>query len=166
MRPSVIEVRLPADLAAGCELVTTGVLDPRTGAEGSVQLQVVAGKPAAAIGPDSQHRKVTDANGQWTTTIARSPTTPDPGQRHGAAAAKRVEAAFDEFRQLFPAALCYTKIVPVDEVVTLTLFYREDDHLSRLMLDDAQKAAARSALGRAALRQPGCADAGRCASRS
>src|SRR5260221_14471440 len=46
----------------------------------------------------------------------------------------------DEFRRIFPAALCYTKIVPVDEVVTLTLFYREDDHLARLMLDDAQKA--------------------------
>ena len=30
--------------------------------------------------------------------------------------------------------------MPVDEVVTLTLFYREDDHLARLMLDDAQKA--------------------------
>ncbi|MFO0922176.1 MAG: hypothetical protein U0905_06760 [Pirellulales bacterium] len=27
-------------------------------------------------------------------------------------------------------------IVPVDEVVTLTLFYREDDHLKRLMLND------------------------------
>jgi len=39
---------------------------------------------------------------------------------------------------LFPAALCYAKIVPVDEVVTLTLFHREDDHLRRLMLDDNQ----------------------------
>src|SRR5262249_45736665 len=29
---------------------------------------------------------------------------------------------------------------PIDEVVTLTLFYREDHHLARLMLDDAQKA--------------------------
>ena len=41
---------------------------------------------------------------------------------------------------MFPPALCYTKIVPVDEVVTLTLFYREDEHLCRLMLDDAQRA--------------------------
>ncbi len=39
---------------------------------------------------------------------------------------------------MFPPALCYTKIVPVDEAVTLTLFYREDDHLRRLMLDDTQ----------------------------
>ena len=30
--------------------------------------------------------------------------------------------------------------MPVDEVVTLTLFYREDDQLARLMLDDAQQA--------------------------
>lgn len=50
------------------------------------------------------------------------------------------ESALEQFRQLFPAALCYSKIVPVDEVVTLTLFHREDDQLSRLMLDDAQKA--------------------------
>ena len=34
--------------------------------------------------------------------------------------------------------MCYTKIVPVDEVVTLTLFYREDHQLARLLLDDAQ----------------------------
>ena len=40
---------------------------------------------------------------------------------------------------MFPAALCYTKIVPVDEVVTLTLFYREDDQLARLMLDETQQ---------------------------
>jgi hypothetical protein len=52
----------------------------------------------------------------------------------------RIESQLDEFRQLFPAALCYTKIVPVDEVVTITLFHREDEHLQRLMLDDAQVA--------------------------
>jgi hypothetical protein len=33
--PAVIEIRLPTDLVAGCELVTTGSLDSRTGAEGS-----------------------------------------------------------------------------------------------------------------------------------
>ncbi len=29
--------------------------------------------------------------------------------------------------------------MPVDEVVTLTLFYREDHQLARLMLDDAER---------------------------
>ncbi len=53
---------------------------------------------------------------------------------------QRIDAALADFRQLFPAALCYSKIVPVDEVVTLTLFYREDDQLRRLLLDDAQAA--------------------------
>ena len=56
------------------------------------------------------------------------------------AARERLLAQFDEFRNLFPAALCYTKIVPVDEVVTLTLYYREDDHLKRLMLNEAETA--------------------------
>jgi hypothetical protein len=51
---------------------------------------------------------------------------------------KRFETAFDEFRSLFPIALCYSKIVPVDEIVTLTLFHREDTHLKRLILDETQ----------------------------
>jgi hypothetical protein len=42
------------------------------------------------------------------------------------------------FRDLFPPAVCYAKIVPVDEVVTLTLHHREDAHLSRLLLTDAE----------------------------
>jgi hypothetical protein len=56
----------------------------------------------------------------------------------GSDARQRFEKSFEEFRQLFPAALCYPKIVPVDEVVTLTLFHREDEPLRRLMLDDAE----------------------------
>ncbi len=52
----------------------------------------------------------------------------------------RFEATLAEFRRVFPAALCYAQIVPVDEVVTLVLFHREDEALSRLMLDDAEHA--------------------------
>src|SRR4029078_11008539 len=48
--PSVVEIRLPAELAAGCELATTATLDKKTGAEGSVQVEVVAGKPTLAAG--------------------------------------------------------------------------------------------------------------------
>jgi hypothetical protein len=118
--PAVIEVRLPASLAAGGEFVTSGALDPKTGAEGSAQLQVLTNKPEFPQG-------------------SLLPGVPIV-MNEGTAARKRTEAAFEEFRQMFPAALCYTKIVPVDEVVTLTLFYREDDQLARLMLDDAQKA--------------------------
>ncbi len=117
--PSIIEARLPADLFAGAELVTTGVLHPQTGAEGSVQLQVLANKsgPLAALRPDLPVL-VSDAS----------------------ETRKRWERSFDAFRSWFPAALCYTKIVPVDEVITLTLFHREDEPLCRLMLDEREKA--------------------------
>jgi hypothetical protein len=116
--PTVLEIRLPADLVAGCELVTTGVLEPKTASEGSVQLQLLTAKPTPHSG--------------------LLPGVPIVVQE-GSAARKRLEAGFEDFRRLFPAALCYTKIVPVDEVVTLTLFYREDDQLCRLMLDPQQK---------------------------
>lgn len=117
--PSVITVRLPADLAAGCELVATGMLDQASGADGSAQLQVVPGRPDVPLGVRPDRPVLV---------------------RDGTAARKRIETAFEDFRSLFPAAICYTKIVPVDEVITLMLFYREDDHLVRLMLDQSQKA--------------------------
>ena len=116
--PQVIPLTLPAGLTAGAEFVTTGILHAESGSKGSVQLQVTAAKP----GPNSI-----------------SPGMPilvgasDQAQR-------RVEAAINEFRNLFPPALCYARLVPVDEVVTLTLFYREDDELKRLMLNDQQAA--------------------------
>ncbi len=79
----------------------------------------------------------------------------DPGPQRRAAARARFEQSLAEFRRVFPAALCYAQIVPVDEVVTLVLFHREDEALARLMLDEAERAEARPALGRAAVRQPG-----------
>ncbi len=138
--PSVIEIRLPADLVAGYEFVTTGVLDKTTGAEGSVQLQLLTNKPAASSGLLTIEAKTADGEGPWYSNNRTTSHNTPIVVNDGSAARKRIEAAFDEFRQIFPAALCYTKIVPVDEVVTLTLFYREDDHFARLMLDDAQAA--------------------------
>ncbi len=136
--PSQIEVTLPADLAAGCELVTTGVLDKETGAEGSVQLSVVAGKAEAVSSLQPGDAKVSAKDGTWTASGQNVSNSAPILVTEGSVAQQRVKAAFDAFRQLFPPALCYTKIVPVDEVISLTLFYREDDHLVRLMLDDEQ----------------------------
>jgi hypothetical protein len=137
--PSVIEVRLPAELAEGCEFVATTALHKDTGAEGSVQMQVLTTKPtslglAAGVAKE-QGGKSTWSDGERP-VVSDSPILVN----EGSAARKWIETALDEFRQLFPAALCYTKIVPVDEVVTLTLYHREDDALRRLMLDDAQAA--------------------------
>jgi hypothetical protein len=138
--PSVIEVRLPADLVAGSEFVTSGMLHPQTGVEGSVQLQVLTTKPECATGLKPSSVTETNANGPWTSNNRGVSHATPILVNDGSAARKRIESSFDKFRSVFPLALCYTKIVPVDEVVTLTLFHREDDHLQRLMLDDAQTA--------------------------
>jgi hypothetical protein len=138
--PAMMTLRLPADLAAGAELVTSATLDPRTGVDGSVQAQAVPGKPAGGAALTPGGTTVSNANGTWTDNNQRVTfAAPILVARDGAASG-RIEAAFAHFRDLFPVALCYTKIVPVDEVVTLTLYHREDDHLARLMLDDAQVA--------------------------
>ncbi len=125
--PSVLEVRLPAALVAGGELAVTGRLHASNGGDGSVQLQVLSERPepVQATGPAGP--------------AGPDPTLPLIVASQGAAR-QRLEQAFDEFRQLFPVALCYAEIVPVDEVVTLTLYYREDEHLQRLMLDEHEAA--------------------------
>ncbi len=115
--PDTLEIRIPAELVAGSEFVVTGLLQPESGRDGSVRLAVQVG---TATAPPSIASPV----------IANE----------GSAARQRIETAFDEFRSLFPPTLCYTQIVPVDEVVTLTLYYREDDQLRRLMLTPEQSA--------------------------
>ncbi|MEX2113726.1 MAG: DUF1592 domain-containing protein [Pirellulales bacterium] len=116
--PAVIEVRLPADLVDGAEFVTNGMLDPRTGSAGSVQLSVQFDKPQS-LELRTDLSVVTN---------------------EGSEARQRYQKAYDDFRRWFPRALCYMQIVPVDEVVTLTLFHREDEPLRRLMLDEAEAA--------------------------
>ncbi len=114
--PATIELKIPAALAKGTEFVVTARLEKTD--EGSVQAQVLTQKPATPL------------------------TRAMPGVPiivgDGSPARRRFEKGFDDFRKLFPIALCYTRIVPVDEVVTLTLFHREDDHLRRLILSDAE----------------------------
>lgn len=44
------------------------------------------------------------------------------------------------FRQLFPPFVCYPHVIPVDEVVCLKTFHREDEPLRTLFLDDGQTA--------------------------
>ncbi len=137
--PSIIEIHLPADLVAGCELVTTAELDNEHGKDGSAQVAVIAGKPAPAAGLIRGEPKMVPRTGQWSGSSQEVVNSTPVLVTEGSATQQRFETAFKEFRDLFPPALCYTKIVPVDEVISATLFYREDDHLVRLMLDDSQK---------------------------
>lgn len=116
--PEVIEFRIPAELAKGRVLVGMAELDAKSGNNGTVQVQVLASRPAAL------------------NVSVNAPIL----VREGSRARERIEGPVGQFSNLFPPALCYARIVPVDQVVTLTLFHREDDHLRRLMLDDRQAA--------------------------
>lgn len=108
--PSVVAAPVPADLVAGSEFVTAASVR----ANGSVQMRVTPTKPAdGGLIPG-------------TPILADGPAT------------VRMAKGLTAFRDLFPPALCYSKIVPVDEVVTLTLHHREDQHLARLMLTEAE----------------------------
>lgn len=113
---SLIEIRLPASLVGGCEFVATATTaDPGT----SIQVAATLEPPVLAAGELDPGRPILVA---------------DEGSPR-----QRFLTAFADFRSLFPAALCYPKIIPVDEVITLTVYHREDDHLVRLMLDEAEK---------------------------
>ena len=116
--PTVVEFKIPAKLAAGRTLVVSGLLDPNAGRDGTVRLEAGLSRvEPSSIG-----------------TASPIVVNEDSPSR------KRILAAFADFRDLFPPHLCYERIVPVDEVVTLTLFYRQDNALQRLMLDDEQTA--------------------------
>jgi mono/diheme cytochrome c family protein len=137
--PSVVEVRLPAEWAVGGELVATATLDASAGPEASVQMQLLPQRPASlALVPGA----VSTKGGKGTWSDGELPTQSDLPVlvADGGAARRRWDQGLERFRALFPAALCYTKIVPVDEVVTLTLYHREDDALRRLMLTPAETA--------------------------
>lgn len=116
--PSNLSFRLPGGSFGAGSFISTGTLDSEDGIEGSVQLNVATSAPG---NPEFLQADL-------------------PVIAHNAgAAARRFRASFDAFRELFPAALCFTRIVPVDEVVTLLMFHREDAQLARLMLDAAEK---------------------------
>ena len=139
--PAVIPIRLPASLASGRDLVARAVVDPETGSEGSVQVELVLGEPAETSGLLVSRTNVLYSSVSQVFSDRRDLSISRPILvAEGGGARRRIQAALDDYRSLFPAALCFTQIVPVDEILTLQLFYREDDHLARLMLDSHQRA--------------------------
>ena len=115
--PSALGIKIPAILAAGRTLKVSGVPDPHHGDSATVQLTL--------NGDDIVHDRL----------LVTLPILSAAGQQ------SHVEMiqALDEFRELFPRALAYVRLVPVDEVVTLVLWFREDQHLARLMLTPDQR---------------------------
>jgi hypothetical protein len=109
---AVVEVRLPAALFVGRDFVVDARLDGPAG--------------------DRLVR-------------ARAATTP-PGPRwEGPVLAAATGAGYQElarghadFRRVFPLYICFPRVVPTDEVVTLKMFHREDDALVRMFLNPEQ----------------------------
>jgi hypothetical protein len=138
--PSVIEVRIPAELAGISEWLVDAKLHPSNQGRGSVQMQVTTSRPESLSKVAVGQARASVIDGKWTDNNLRTVHSVPVIVDQAGPARERFIAAFNDFRQLFPLALCYTAIVPVDEVVTLTLYYREDDHLKRLMLDQHESA--------------------------
>lgn len=136
--PSTQEYRVPSSLATGTEFVATAALHPELGKSGSVQVSVSAAKPQGEA-PKAPETSVAINDPSWAVRnrklIFNAPILVTPNGE----AVQRIRNSFHAFRQWFPIALCYPKIVPVDEVVTLTLFHREDEPLQRLMLSAAER---------------------------
>jgi hypothetical protein len=134
--PTTLEVQIPAALARGTEFVVTGRLASQN--RGSVQMQVLTQKPESSTGLVAGKSESAQKSGQWSDNNLITQHSAPILVNDGSSARARFETAFDEFRALFPIALSYSRIVPVDEVVTLKLFHREDEALKRLMLTEAE----------------------------
>ena len=138
---TVIEVALPAGLPKGAEFLVECHLPKEASGAACVQARVTATSPAVSgqvvpTGAPVNKKK----GGKWSDGEGGMGFSAPLLVTEGGAAQRELLRSAQEFRDIFPSALCYASVVPVDEVVTLTLFYREDDALRRLMLDD--KAAA------------------------
>lgn len=113
----VVEVRVSADAVGGREFVVECRMSSDDGRR-VVQLDVRSSPPTLDAPPDLQ---------------APLLAAPD-GPRH-----KRLLEGLAEFRRLFPMFVCYPHVIPLDEVVCLKSFHREDGPLERLFLTDQQK---------------------------
>ncbi len=113
----IIEVHLPAALLRERQFVVEGRFDGSS-AERLAVFDVATDRPSGEM--------------RWN---AKSPLV-------GSAASavfKKMQAGFDDFRQVFPWYLCFPNVVPTDEVVSLKMFHREDEPLERLFLDAKAK---------------------------
>lgn len=116
----VTELRLPAELFRNREFIVDGRLDSDDQAgERAVQFRI------STTRPDSRPVLSTDSP-----VVAVS----------GGTGHRQLLAGISRFRQMFPPNICYPHVIPLDEVVCLKTFHREDEPLIRLFLNDDQQA--------------------------
>ena len=116
--PHLIRIQLPADLLSGYEFV----VDAKTPAnltQSTVQVRASRRAKVFSAGIVPSEAVLVSQKGRTRSRLAQS---------------------FNDFRRLFPSVMCCRTIVPLDNVVTLVQFHREDEHLSRLLLSDRERA--------------------------
>jgi hypothetical protein len=112
-----VTVRLPAALFAEREFVADGTIGSTHG-----------GSCASLIGASVDENRITQLGDEATGVLS----TPDHE------AYRSLVSGLDRFRSCFPRFLCYPNVIPIDEVVNLKMFHREDEPLKRLFLTDEQ----------------------------
>ena len=119
--PATIELPLPDDLVG--EIVVTARIHPGAGPEATAQVH------AAILTGEAKPEGIPGL-------AAERPFLARPDTAGWA----RIARSLADHQQLLPPAVCYGRVVPVDEVVTFNLYYREDDRLRALMLDTSEAA--------------------------
>ena len=114
--PRSLTVTIPTEFASGWTFVVSGELSGD--ADGIVQLEVARGQRVPRIG-----------------LSADLPIVVPEGQSNH----ELLDTAFQHFSALLPRAMCCRTIVPIDKVVTLVMYHREDEHLRRLLLTEAEQ---------------------------
>ena len=121
---SVTAVRLPASLFAGRAFVVDGRLDGAPG-DGVVQLRVLTGTAPGAAAP-----RLAAVRWDGVSPVLASPDS---------AGYRQLLRGHADFRRVFPVFVCFPRVIPTDEVVSLKMFHREDGPLVRLFLDAEQQ---------------------------
>jgi hypothetical protein len=119
--PATIELPLPDDLVG--EIVVTARIHPGAGPEATAQVH------AAILTGEAKPEGIPGL-------AAERPFLARPDT----AGWDRIARSLADHQQLLPPAVCYGRVVPVDEIVTFNLYYREDDRLRALMLDTPEAA--------------------------
>ena len=120
----VLEVRLPIALVVDRTFVVDASVDPANPRETLVQLDVrtTAASPQVDRSLAWQYREQPSGPPLLTAHVDESVRA-------------AVASSAEEFRQVFPARLCYPGVIVRDATVTLERFHRGDRFLSRLMLN-------------------------------
>jgi hypothetical protein len=118
---SLTEIRLPAALARGREFVVEAKLAAPS-PDRAAAFELLTAPPAhlPLTAPEFPSGKL---------AVAITP---------GGDAQKQILQGLNDFRATFPLFTCFPGVIPVDEVVCLKMFHRDDEPLVRLFLNDDQ----------------------------